>query len=264
MKISYFDILKDEWHFLNEIINRVNIDFKSKFPIYLESIKKSLKQYIDREYESVDTDTLLSTNKMLKDHLEIARVSKDAILSLAECQETSEEKFSEAKDLHIIPFLRSLAFGRYESVKALTAILPRNEALHYAKKIVDQIISTDVSAKIGDPIVMEDIEKYLVGWTEDYDGEIFTAYILNEKQAGAKMYKCWASEVLKDVEDKEFLYIVTCNTDIPFFPAKYQNLRLTRTKTLLEGDPYCDFCFHDTRYAPDTPHPDEKFWEGLE
>ena len=42
------------------------------------------------------------------------------------------------------------------------------------------------------------------------------------------------------------------------------NFVLTRQNTIMEGQDYCDFCYHDTRLVDQVEHPPKEFWEDLE
>ena len=47
--------------------------------------------------------------------------------------------------------------------------------------------------------------------------------------------------------DSELSYFMTCYTDFENTKNLNPDFILTRSKTLMMGDDYCDFCYHDKR-----------------
>ncbi len=54
-----------------------------------------------------------------------------------------------------------------------------------------------------------------------------------------------------------------CYSDFQGAQNLNPNFVLTRTKTLMMGDDYCDFYYHDTRKDKDLSHPRESEFEEL-
>ncbi len=70
--------------------------------------------------------------------------------------------------------------------------------------------------------------------------------------------------ILKKFGDPEIGYAVACHFD--FLNAQYisKNFRLTRTKTLMEGNEMCDFCWHDTEISKEMNRRLKGFWKKLD
>lgn len=85
---------------------------------------------------------------------------------------------------------------------------------------------------------------------------------LDEERLLYKVKKCEWAEMLKDF-DVELYDAMMCYSDFQGAKNLNPNFILTRTKTILIGDDYCDFCYHDTRKDQDLTHPSEKDFEDL-
>lgn len=261
--LSFYDILKTVWTSLDTLLAKITEEFLNDLPDYVKTFKTNLQSYITDSFEDVATDQLLSGFPTLMDQQDIAKLSKAAVLSIMKYRESSVAL--QEKGLTIAQCFAGELIG-YESLRSLLTIMSREKALEYAKKFVSEFCVQ----RRGPPKEAGGMEVFIQNWVDlwkdNWEGYLdFTAYILNEKQGGAKITNCATKEIAKslDVEDKEFFYLVLCYRDFPEMNTWYKNIRFTRTKTLFQGDAYCDFCWHDIRYAPDTPHPDEKFWERL-
>jgi hypothetical protein len=82
-----------------------------------------------------------------------------------------------------------------------------------------------------------------------YDGSAFTQTQSQEvKEQSSSRYlshvtECILAKVLRDMDASEIGYDILCNADFECYPAMNPKLKLTRTMTLMQGDPYCDFLF---------------------
>ena len=58
-------------------------------------------------------------------------------------------------------------------------------------------------------------------------------------------------------------YAMLCYSDFQGAKNLNPNFILTRTKTIMMGDEYCDFCYHDTQKVKEITHPSEKEFQEL-
>ena len=70
-------------------------------------------------------------------------------------------------------------------------------------------------------------------------------------------------EVYSDLPDLELANYLECYGDFSKMPYINPNFALSRTKTIVEGHPYCDFVFYDKRIVNELEHPDEEFWKNF-
>ena len=58
-----------------------------------------------------------------------------------------------------------------------------------------------------------------------------------------KITRCLFAEAFKELGDTELGYIISCEQDFHFAKGFNPKIKLTRTKTLMEGHDYCDHCW---------------------
>lgn len=78
-----------------------------------------------------------------------------------------------------------------------------------------------------------------------------------------KITRCMWAEVYSTLPDLEIANLLECYGDFSKMPYINPNFVLTRTKTCVEGDPICDFVYHDKRIVTEIKHPDEEFWKNF-
>lgn len=79
-----------------------------------------------------------------------------------------------------------------------------------------------------------------------------------------KVQRCRSAEAIADWPDKELLYYLKCYGDYFNYQKRNKYFVLTRSKTLMKGNDYCDFCYHDRRYIEEINHPQNQFWDNLD
>ena len=70
-------------------------------------------------------------------------------------------------------------------------------------------------------------------------------------------------ETYSKLPDLELASLLVCYGDFSKMPYINPNFALTRTKTLVEGHPFCDFVHYDKRIVDEIKHPDEDFWKNF-
>ena len=73
--------------------------------------------------------------------------------------------------------------------------------------------------------------------------------------------RCLYGEVVQDLEDLELAEMHECYGDFITPSMRNENFVLTRTRTIMGGHPFCDFCYHDKQIVKEIKHPKEEFWE---
>ncbi|MCX5786423.1 MAG: L-2-amino-thiazoline-4-carboxylic acid hydrolase [Elusimicrobia bacterium] len=159
------------------------------------------------------------------------------------------------------PFLRGYLFIYYYFAKALETVLPRKEAIEYFQVMMDantRTMSLPKSEKVSDLVFSEEEPRGAFK-----NAFIMTEFVIDEGRSGCRADKCKWAEVMKELNDPDYAYAAACHYD--FEAAKMHNpaFTLTRTGTLTQGKPYCDFVWHDTRIDKDPTHPPKEFWDEL-
>lgn len=75
---------------------------------------------------------------------------------------------------------------------------------------------------------------------------------LNENEFSFNVTRCRYAEMYRALGLEELGATLSCNRDAALIEGFNQNLQLTRTQTIMQGAPYCDF-----RYSLQTA-PEEK------
>ena len=157
-------------------------------------------------------------------------------------------------------WLQSRLFQSYQMAKSLTSIMTKEEAIHFFQEYIDE-----GTRKARDPANYRETlidEQEATTFFETFAGHDLTLFTLNTRKAGQKIVKCKWHEVMKELQVPDFAYAVACHYDFEATKNVNPAFTLTRTKTLMEGDEYCDFCLHDTRKMG-IEHPSEDFWKEL-
>ncbi|MFW9802434.1 MAG: L-2-amino-thiazoline-4-carboxylic acid hydrolase [Candidatus Thorarchaeota archaeon] len=108
------------------------------------------------------------------------------------------------------------------------------------------------------PDSIADFQKFKNYWKTTLESEnwskILTCEFLEEsnKKLACKYYECLWAETMKDMNTEDIGYILFCHPDFEMVKAIHPNLRLERSRTLMEGDEFCDHTFYwDEKPTPD-------------
>ena len=152
---------------------------------------------------------------------------------------------------------------KYIMAVVLKEIMPREEALQFYKGYLEYLY---IDGEKREPI-MEMIEQMLELYESEYKETFnFTALKIDQGKVGIKIEKCMTHQALKHLLngfDKEFGYLVACYPDFLTINRMNESFVLTREKSLMMGNSYCDFCWHDKRLVEKVEHPEKEFWEQL-
>ena len=94
----------------------------------------------------------------------------------------------------------------------------------------------------------------------------FIPFMIQDGKMGLKITRCMRKEALSSFNkeyDKGFAHIVECYPDFHRTTRMNDKFELTRNKSLMMGNSYCDFCWHDKRFIEKIEHPDKSFWEEI-
>ena len=147
---------------------------------------------------------------------------------------------------------------------AIKDFLQEDEAIEFYKKFVDDFYESRQKA----PPTMDYVEEMIELFDREYkQTHNYVAFKKEEGQVGVKVKKCMIQEALRDFDpnyDKELAYYVVCYQDFHTTKRMNKNFSLTREKTIMIGNSYCDFCWVDKRYEKEIKHPEKEFWVDLE
>ena len=253
---------------LQFILNRPSKDLDMFIGFLSKESPDILPELIDRltdrlsEFEgtSVEDVPFEHTPKNISTYPEEFRRLRSVSLFLLKYRDSIQTEKEGKISVRYWDFVSSYLIPTYLLAETLVAIGPRDKALELYKRYVDH--RTSLTSKLDESITtVEDFHRIIT--SEDSVTHTGTLFLTRNGVIGFKTTRCMWVEILKEFGDPELGYAVACHYD--FHKAKYisKNFRLTRTRTLMQGDEICDFCWHDISVDKEMKHPPEEFWQEL-
>lgn len=235
-------------------------DVKNKKPDLFPSILDNLNTIYEK-IENYDV-SIESDYEILNQHPKILDGSLNHVLSLVHYTKYNPNSIDEEIDIEVLDLIRTFTLFEYFFMSTLLKVMSREKVIEYVKNMADEIAVTrrDPDRYVNN---FEDlIERYKPN-LERWQAQDIVYDITNDGKMLYKVKKCIWGEVLKDF-DLEFCYTMNCYSDFETTKNQNPNFILTRTKTILMGDDYCDFCYHDSRKDKDLIHPSEIEFKKLD
>lgn len=252
-------VLQKNSAFLNNLLKLLKIDGYD-VTLYIHELIKYLEEigeykpinFVMDEFESEYTEICMFPS--LKEKY------IRSTLKLLKYENYQDKGKEEITDIIFIDFLKSDRIIIYYVGKALTAIMEKEQALKYFQDFIDSQIKEDSDINF----TVEKVEYILEGAKYQYGNtHHFAAFVRKEGTACWKAGKCMWHEIMKDLDDVDFAYTVACHGDFAMAKKFNANFVLTRTQTLMQGSPYCDFCWHDLREVSAIKHPPKEIWDSI-
>jgi len=214
-------------------------------------------------YENIENyDISFSSDyEILNQYPKLLKGSINHILSLVNYSKYNPNSIDEEINIDALDLVHTFTHFEYFFMRTLLKIMSREKAIEYIKKLSDEFsrLRSDPSNYINSFEALLDRFKEN---SERWQMQESVAEIIGEERMLYKVKKCEWGEVLKDF-DLELCYAMNCYQDFENAKNLNPNFILTRTKTILMEDDYCDFCYHDSRKHKDLIHPSEKEFEEL-
>ena len=224
-------------------------NIKTKIPDSFTTIIENLKKF----YEKIENYNVSLNNdyEILNQYPEILNGSKNHVLSLVNYSKYNPASIDEDIEIDAKDLVRAFTHFEYFFMISLLKIMSREEAIEYIKKLSDEIAHSRKDPNNYVESFKESLDRYknnLARWQmqESIAGPLVGNRLLY------KVKKCEWAETLKDF-DLELCYAINCYQDFEGTKNLNPNFILTRTKTILMGEDYCDFCYHDLSH----PSPNE-------
>ncbi len=151
----------------------------------------------------------------------------------------------------------------YLSLQALAETIPRNDAIKIYKEFTDVRTTPPKNMKPSMTSVDDMVELYRNTFPNTH---VYSLFKLEEGKAVCRIDRCMIVEALESFDknlDTEIAYLTACINDYGHARMVNKNFTLTREKTIMEHDEYCDFCWHDKSIQKEITHPDQEFWNKL-
>jgi hypothetical protein len=222
-----------------------------------DSLQAIISNLIEKFDNNKDFGIKIDSNhEILNKYPELIKRSINTILNLFKFSKYDPKSIEEQTEVDVIDILRTMNHFEYSFMNILQSIMTREETIEFIKKMADDLVH---SRNNPDNYVetFEDLIDRFKGGLERWQSQDVSFQNLDNEKLLYRVNKCRWAEVMKGL-DLELSYILTCYTDFENTKNLNPNFILTRTKTLMRGDDYCDFCYHDTRYDNEIKHPSEK------
>ncbi|MFX0022645.1 MAG: L-2-amino-thiazoline-4-carboxylic acid hydrolase [Candidatus Hermodarchaeota archaeon] len=234
-------------------------DLNAKIPDSFNVIVENLKDFYEK-IENYDV-SFKSDFEFLNQYPTLVNGSKNHVLSLVNYSKYNPTSINDEIEIYTSDLVRTFTHFEYFLMESLLKIMTRDEAIEYIKKLSDEISLSRRNPENYVDSFEESTERFKNNLGRWRMQECITGP-LNEEKLLYKVKKCEWAEALKKF-DSELCYAMLCYSDFQGAQNLNPNFILTRTKTLMMGDDYCDFCYHDTRRDKDLNHPSESKFEGL-
>ncbi|MFW9851602.1 MAG: L-2-amino-thiazoline-4-carboxylic acid hydrolase [Candidatus Thorarchaeota archaeon] len=260
-------------HF-NSFLEYLAENYPDYFLPYIRALGKRLSEIIKREEEVSAAVFSLLRNYRLKQKgkdlviLDFFRLLQSKLIEVIKLSlDLNKYHFSKrGTKLRVKLFDRTkgIIVPTYLIAIALKDFMQREKAIEFYKKYIDFIYESKELA----PPTMEYVEEIIELHEKEYKyTHNYVAFKQEEGKIGVKINKCMIQEALKDFDanyDKELAYYVLCYHDFHTTKRMNKNFSLTREKTIMIGNYYCDFCWIDKRLSEEKEHPEKEFWIDLE
>ncbi|MFX1277756.1 MAG: L-2-amino-thiazoline-4-carboxylic acid hydrolase [Promethearchaeota archaeon] len=212
-------------------------------------IKKDFKISIDNEHE------------ILNQNPELQKNSINAVLSLVNYEKYMNNSIDDEINIDALDLITTFNQFEYSFLISLLEIMSHKESIEFIKRLAD-----DVARSRNNPDnYVNNFEELLDRYKTNLDrwcAQDVVAEMVNNGKLMYKVKKCVWAEVLKDF-DLDYAYSMMCYQDFENTKNQNPNFRLTRTKTIMQGDDYCDFCYHDIRKEEVLTHPSKEEFQKL-
>ncbi|MFX0063802.1 MAG: L-2-amino-thiazoline-4-carboxylic acid hydrolase [Candidatus Hermodarchaeota archaeon] len=229
---------------------------------FITELISKIQPMIETNYvkiKSIDIQKTLRKLENLKNYPELAEVMVNLSLKLYNLPENIAWENAEI-DILERNISRGSYFPNYYQVLVLSKITEKKEAFDLYKNHYK--LYREKRHRIQKYEDLEAVREFFIAGAEEWG----TVHIISEVTAGKLIVRrdyCTISEVLKELDDPELAHLIACSGDFGYWKASNPNFVLTRKYTLMEGHPYCDFVFHDTRINEDLNHPSKEFFDKL-
>lgn len=151
-----------------------------------------------------------------------------------------------------------------QNLFALTKKIPRAEVIEIYKKYHDAFMRETTSSQKDK---FENLEELAEQWfQEDTIHSSGLIRIVSEVENGKLLLRkdtCLWNDTIEELEDTELKYYVCCYGDYEAARRNNKHFVMTMNHTIIEGHPYCDCVFHDTRISTDLTHPPDEFFASI-
>jgi len=129
-------------------------------------------------------------------------------------------------------------------IKAFIKEFGKEKTLEVAGKVIESLAeeSGRMLAEFVGGNSLEDLANGLALWSQDGANESELVEI-TDTEIATNITRCRYADMYKEHGMEEFGYLLSCGRDFAMVAGFNPKIKLTRTKTIMEGDDICDFRF---------------------
>lgn len=164
-------------------------------------------------------------------------------------KETSKHKFQEKFETTYEQYAKDTYLERINLAKELVRSLGRKKAFEIIERASEDF-GVELTKKRAAARPINSLRDYAMIMKESFDKpsskctETITVVEDSSKQFSFRVTECLWAKTFRDLDAGDLGYAMECRTDFSNARARDSRLRLKRTKTLMQGDPYCDFTYY--------------------
>ena len=280
---DYNENYEVEFH-LRNFVNRILLELNSfleylanfhpdSFLPYIRALGKAFSKFIAEKQEMPEAVQSFLKNFRLQRRdgkvliVDFFRILRNKLIQVSKISLNLQKYYihrrTKKMQITVFDIVSGRIIPKYLMAIVLKDIMSREEALQFYKEYLEYLF---VDGERREPI-MEIIEEMLELYEREYRETFnFTSLKIDQGKVGLKIDKCMTHQALKHLDngfDKEFGYLVACYPDFLTINRMNENFVLTREKSLMMGNSYCDYCWHDKRLVESVEHPKKDFWEQI-
>ncbi len=256
-KITYkiHDVITSCLTVLESFLKNVNNEISNSISAILEFLNE-----LYRKNENYNV-SIESDYEILNQHPKLLKACINYILTLLDFKMYSQNALDDEIEIEVIDLIHTFTHFEYSFVSSLFKLMTQEEAIKYYQNFVDELTQSrrDPKKYLNN---LHDLANNFKDFSERWHDLEAILEIINEEKLIFKVKKCRWAENLKDF-GSEIGYAMMCYQDFEIAKNFNPNFLLTRNHTLIQGNDYCDFCYHDTRKNKDLSHPSEKEFKDL-
>lgn len=234
---------------------------------YLMTLQSKLRSLLVKSEISLQKLSIPIVQKSLRAHIELHTLYLTYAVQLMDLQQDLPSTNNSDSNIDIlwINYDKSGVYPSYYRALVLCEILGREKAINFLKRYIDWLIPMQIKPDLK----AKDLDPFWEKWEQNPKAKNarpshFIEFRLHKGKWGGKVFRCLIHDVMKPLNDPELAFILACYGDKAQIEAMNPNFVFTRTKTLMQGDSFCDGCIHDKRHAERIEHPNEDFYKNLD
>ncbi|MBN1859012.1 L-2-amino-thiazoline-4-carboxylic acid hydrolase [Candidatus Bipolaricaulota bacterium] len=150
-------------------------------------------------------------------------------------------------------------YPAYYQMRTLREVIGRVEAMPLLRTFIDAWMAATTTTDES----LQDPSRFWDALEGEHHETSEVAVRLHRGRIAFRVNRCLWADAMRPLDDPEIAHAGTCYGDFPQIAAINPNFVLTRTMTLMQGDPYCDTCIHDRRHVDSIEHPSRALFDSL-